>query len=74
MDHLSPNVLGEKKKKNPPPEVRPRDGHVEDVFKIEVLKIENLNLKVYLSQTAWTFGFSCVAMSKIRYFLQITWF
>ena len=36
MDHLAPNIFGEKKKEEPPllPEVRPWDGHVEHVYEI----------------------------------------
>ena len=30
--------------------------------------------RVYLSQTVWTFGLLGVKMSKMRYFLQMTWF
>ena len=32
------------------------------------------NFRIYLSITAWTFGVLCVKRSKIRYFLQMTWF
>ena len=32
------------------------------------------NFKVYLSKTSCAFGLRCVEVSKIRYFLQITWF
>ena len=31
------------------------------------------NFRVYLSKATWTFGLLCAKMSKIRYFLQITW-
>ena len=63
VDHLGPIFFGKKKRK-PPPGVRPRDGHVEHGRKVSGP----------LSKTARTFGLLCVQMSKIRYFLQMTWF
>ena len=47
-----PNIFGEKEKRTPPPEVRPRDGHIEHVCKIQYFR-------VYLLKTAWRFGLWC---------------
>ena len=50
MDLLRPNTFGEKnQKKEPPPDIRPRDGHIEHVQ----------DFRGYFLKTAWTFGLLC---------------
>ena len=66
MDHLSPNIFGKKIEKSNPREVRPRDGHVEHACKFLII--------LFIGMTAWTFELLCVKISKIPYFLQMTWF
>ena len=62
--YVRPNMFGETKKRQHPPEVRSQDGHVEHVC----------TGSVYLFKTAWTFGLLCGEHAYFTYLLEITWF